>query len=40
MVNAIKALFSHADGVHRASGLDTLSEVMEDFSYTEADCGA
>lgn len=40
MMDAIKALFSHGDGVHRESGLDNLSDILDDWTLGEIDCGA
>lgn len=40
MMELIKALFSHGEGVHRESGLDNLFEIIEDWTFGEIDCGA
>lgn len=40
MKDVIKALFSHAEGSHRASGIDNLFEFIEEQSFGESDCGA
>jgi hypothetical protein len=40
MKELINSLFSHGDGAHRESGLDSLFEFMDERMFSEADCGA